>query len=331
MKEISSSLCVGSLLALAVFIVPVHAQQARSFVSNAVGNDGNAPNCTRNAPCRTFQTAHDNTLDLGEITVLDPGSYGAVTITKNISIINDGVGEAGILVSGGATAITVNAPLFAAVSLRGLTIKGIGFGGGTGIIFNTGALLSIEHCVIRNLTAAQLGVPGTGIFYSPAVSGGNVGLSVSDTVVTDNTSSGIYLLPRGNGLTNAVFTRVQSIHNGFDGFAVDFSQTTSGNATNRINVTIESSAAVLNARAGYEILTSAGAAPVFMNVIRSVAHGNQNGFLAPCCNTLAIGQSAIMGNGTTWAGNGIIETYGDNYVEGNIDNNPAFPFTHSRQ
>src|SRR5262249_20896376 len=196
-----------SLLASAVLLTwlasgAAQAQQARSLVSNAVGNDGNAPNCLRNAPCRSFQVAHDNTLDLGEITVLDPGSYGSVTINRNISIINDGVGEAGILVSGGNTGITINAPLTAAVSLRGLTIKGIGFGGGTGIIFNSGALLNIEHCVIRNLTAAQLGIPGTGIFYSPAVSGGNVGLSISDTVVTDNTSSGIYLLPRGNGLTN---------------------------------------------------------------------------------------------------------------------------------
>jgi hypothetical protein len=38
-----------------------------------------------------------------------------------------------------------------------------------------------------------------------------------------------------------------------------------------------------------------------------------------------------MGNGTTWSGNGFIETYGDNYVEGNLDNSPAFPFTRSRK
>src|SRR5262245_54941787 len=82
-------------------ILPADAQLARSFVSNEIGNDGNAPNCSRAAPCRTFQTAHNSTLASGEITVLDPGSYGAVTISKSISIINDGVGEAGALVSGG--------------------------------------------------------------------------------------------------------------------------------------------------------------------------------------------------------------------------------------
>jgi len=39
-------------LTLGVVAGPVHAQQSRSFVSG-LGNDGNAPNCTRTAPCRT--------------------------------------------------------------------------------------------------------------------------------------------------------------------------------------------------------------------------------------------------------------------------------------
>src|SRR5215470_15927524 len=128
MIHFRSSLLAIGVLALAVSIAPVHAQQARSFVSG-LGNDANAPNCTRTAPCRTFQVAHNSTLAAGEITVLDAGSYGAVTITKNISIINDGVGEAGVLVSGGFVGITINAGESDAVRLRGLTVKGIGFGG----------------------------------------------------------------------------------------------------------------------------------------------------------------------------------------------------------
>ena len=93
-------------LTLGLVAGPAHAQQSRSFVSG-LGNDANAPNCTRTAPCRTFQAAHDNTLDKGEITVLDAGSYGAVMITKNISIVNDSVGEAGVLVSGGGVGMSV--------------------------------------------------------------------------------------------------------------------------------------------------------------------------------------------------------------------------------
>src|SRR5262245_23455847 len=142
-------LAIAVLLSLSFHIVPAEAQFARTFVSS-LGNDGN--DCNRLTPCRTFQRAHDQTLALGEITVLDPGGYGAVTITKGISIINDGVGEAGALVSGGLNGITINAGPNGKVSLRGLTIKGIGFGGGNGIVFNSGNSLTIENCVVRNLS-----------------------------------------------------------------------------------------------------------------------------------------------------------------------------------
>src|SRR5437868_5626900 len=118
------TLIVAVLLGSGLAVAPAQAQLARTFVSSVNGNDAN--DCNRPTPCRTFQVAHDKTLPLGEITVLDPGGYGAVTITKGISIINDGVGEAGTLVSGGAIGITVNAGSTDHVSLRGLTVKGIG-------------------------------------------------------------------------------------------------------------------------------------------------------------------------------------------------------------
>src|SRR5882762_8056978 len=133
MTRITASLFLLTLLGLCLPLAPAEAQLARTFVSAASGNDVN--NCDRLTPCRTFQVAHNNTLANGEITVLDPGGYGAVTLTKTISIINDGVGEAGVLVSGGATGITINAAAADKISLRGLTIKGIGFGGGTGLRF----------------------------------------------------------------------------------------------------------------------------------------------------------------------------------------------------
>jgi len=97
-------------------------------VSAANGNDGNS--CGFGAPCRNFQRAHNQTNDQGEITVLNPGDYGMVTVKKSISIVNDGGGEAGVQVSGGtlgspAIGITIDAPN-AYVNLRGLTIQGIG-------------------------------------------------------------------------------------------------------------------------------------------------------------------------------------------------------------
>src|SRR5215469_5371524 len=203
MIRFRSSLLIGSVIALAVFTAPAHAQQSRSFVSG-LGNDANAPNCTRTAPCRTFQVAHDNTIANGEITVIDAGSYGSVTINRNISIINDGVGEAGALVSGGATGITVNAGPNDAVTLRGLTIKGIGFGGGNGILFTTGRSLALENCVIRNMTGAfPLGI---GVVFSAPTGS----FAVTNTTVTDNQSGGIFVIPTGGTgiVVNAVLNGV---------------------------------------------------------------------------------------------------------------------------
>jgi hypothetical protein len=57
-----------------------------------MGTDSGA--CTRAALCKAFASALTQTAAGGEIDVLDPASYGMVTITKAISIVNDGVGAA---------------------------------------------------------------------------------------------------------------------------------------------------------------------------------------------------------------------------------------------
>src|SRR5215475_8085084 len=192
-----SSLAVAILLGLCLLVSPAQAQLARTFVSS-LGNDAN--DCGRLTPCRTFQIAHNNTLPAGEITVLDPGGYGAVTITKGISIINDGVGEAGALVSGGLNGITINAGANDRITLRGITVKGIGFGGGNGIVFQSGRFLSIENCVVRNLTGtAQNQFIGYGIIFNPNSASE---LVVSNTVVTDNEGHGISVVPNPNFVVN---------------------------------------------------------------------------------------------------------------------------------
>src|SRR5262245_11980962 len=108
-----ASLFVATLLALSCHTVSAQTQLARTYVSS-LGND--AYDCNRLTHCRTFQRAHDTTLANGEITVLDPGGYGAVTITKTISIINDGVGEAGIRCRGAPSAsASMRAPMTGSV------------------------------------------------------------------------------------------------------------------------------------------------------------------------------------------------------------------------
>src|SRR3954452_3521594 len=93
-----------SLIASMVLTGALHAQATRTWVSG-VGDDANP--CSRTAPCKTFAGAISKTADKGEISVLDPGGFGAVTITKGITINGEGT-LAGILNAGSPAAITVN-------------------------------------------------------------------------------------------------------------------------------------------------------------------------------------------------------------------------------
>lgn len=109
-----------SAFALAALALPSAAQaigEPQTWVSG-VGNDANP--CSRTAPCKTFAGAISKTEAGGLISVLDPGGFGAVTITKSVTIDANG-GFAGVLVAG-TNGIVVDAP-GANVTLRGLTIE----------------------------------------------------------------------------------------------------------------------------------------------------------------------------------------------------------------
>src|SRR5437879_2834727 len=97
------------------------AQATRTWVSG-VGDDANP--CSRTAPCKTFAGAISKTAAGGEINVLDPGGFGAVTITKSITIKANGE-LAGVLVSG-TNGIVVAAGANDRVTLVGLDIDGLG-------------------------------------------------------------------------------------------------------------------------------------------------------------------------------------------------------------
>jgi hypothetical protein len=268
-----TSLAIAVLLCLSFDIVPAEAQFARTFVSS-LGNDAN--DCNRLTPCRTFQRAHDQTLALGEITVLDPGGYGAVTITKGISIINDGVGEAGALVSGGLVGITVNAGAADRVTLRGLTIKGIGFGGGNGIRFNSGASLIIENCVVRNLTGDAIQMLGN----VPADT--TRSLTLSNVMVTDNDANAIYIQPSGAGTASVVANRVEMYNNGAHGLALDGQNINSANGI--LLGAATDSVAANNGIAGFVASSTNPGGRVVLIVKRTLAHANAYGYLVDSVN-----------------------------------------------
>src|SRR5471030_2761015 len=96
--KIIAAFAVGLTFAGVLYAAPAQAQNARSFVS-AHGLDTNA--CTLAAPCRTLAAAFAATNASGEIDVLDTAGYGPLTITKAISIINEGSIASVLVPSGG--------------------------------------------------------------------------------------------------------------------------------------------------------------------------------------------------------------------------------------
>src|SRR5580704_12091741 len=90
------ALTAVAALGLMALAAPAHAQATRTWVSG-VGDDVNP--CSRTAPCKTFAGAISKTATGGYIDCLDPGGFGAVTITKSITIqCDEEIGH--VLVSG---------------------------------------------------------------------------------------------------------------------------------------------------------------------------------------------------------------------------------------
>jgi hypothetical protein len=168
------------VLTLAVTSI-ANAQATRTWVSG-VGDDANP--CSRTAPCKTFAGAISKTATAGEISVLDPGGFGAVTIVKSITINGDGT-LAGILASL-TNGVIVNATNTSVVYIRNLTINGAG-NGLNGIRYLAGKELHVENCAIYgfgNNTAGN----GHGI-VAPLGASGN--LFVRNTTIFNCAVAGI--------------------------------------------------------------------------------------------------------------------------------------------
>jgi hypothetical protein len=123
-----------------------HAQASRTWVSG-VGDDANP--ASRTAPAKTFSGAISKTAAGGEISVLDPGGYGSVTITKSLTI-DGSAGYASILASG-TNGIIINAGVNDVVTIRNLSIFGRG-DGIDGIRIIRAAEVNIESCVISEFS-----------------------------------------------------------------------------------------------------------------------------------------------------------------------------------
>jgi hypothetical protein len=133
------------------------------------GDDANP--CSRTAPCKTVQGAFAKTAQPdGEITTIDPGSYGNSNSYLSPFTINGGIdidGGANQIVLqntvSGIDGIDIAAPANDVVVLRHVDLEGFGIGL-HGINFISGKALYIEDSVIEGFT-------GDGVHVAPTAGG----------------------------------------------------------------------------------------------------------------------------------------------------------------
>jgi hypothetical protein len=182
----------GLLITVFLGLAPANAQATRTWVSG-VGDDVNP--CSRTAPCKTFAGAISKTAAGGEISVLDPGGFGTVTITKSLSIVSDG--SEGSILASGVTGIIINAGSTDVVSIYGLKMEGAGVTPGSyGIRVLQAGSVYISHTVIRGFK----GTPGYGVSVESATNATRVFLN---NVEINNNNVGIFV--HGGAAMNAVF------------------------------------------------------------------------------------------------------------------------------
>jgi hypothetical protein len=313
MIRLKSIVALPVLLALQA--TPAAAQAVRTWVSNS-GDDINP--CSLTAPCRTFSGAISKTSTGGEINALNNGTYGAVTITKAITI-NMEYNEAGVT-AGGTNGITVNAGPNDVVVLRGLDINGAQGSapspGLNGIRFVGGAALHVEKCLIRNFGGAS--PDGFGILFAP---GGVSQLFVSDTTITNNgnvgatTGGGIGVVPGGSGNARV---RIENVR--LDGNRLGLLvQSTSATAT--AAVTVDASSLSGNDSAGLAVLSLPSGGMLFSAMVnRATIVNNAVGLNAwGPVSTIRLGNSVLTANyeAAGMSNGGQVLSYQTNMINGN--------------
>jgi len=202
----TSSGFAGAALILVFASASANAQATRTWVSG-VGDDANP--CSRTAPCKTFAGAISKTARGGEISVLDPGGFGNVTITKSITINGTpGAGYGSILVPAASTGVIINitdpADTLRTVRLNWLDINGAGTAANGIRILSSVPSSSV---VVENTNID--GYTGRGI-SDERTSGGK--LVVSNAAIRHTQDSGIRVAAGGTNKIDVTLTGVR-IHN----------------------------------------------------------------------------------------------------------------------
>ena len=267
------------------------AQATRTWVSG-VGDDANP--CSRTAPCKTFAGAISKTAACGEIDALDPGGFGAVTITKAITI--DGTGTlAGILASL-TTGIIVNIPPTAAndvVTIRGLSIDGA-CNGIRGMNILSADEVNVEDCVIFRFA-------NEGILVNASAA---TRLNVRNSVIRDNVGDGVGVTTSGGQVKGTLYNS-SLIGNGTGIHA-------------KLNARLVADQCNISGSTNNGVLAD-GSTGVARITNSSISNNGSNGVSAPAGGVVEINNDDIynnLGSGALVSG-GTVETFGNNRIKAN--------------
>jgi hypothetical protein len=289
-KSLTTSPLITVFFMIALCVLSANAQATRTWVSGGTGDDANP--CSRTAPCKTFAGAISKTAAGGEINAMDPGGFGAVTITKSLTI--NGAGTLSSVLSAGTFGITINAAATDVVVLRNLSITGVSRSPSTGATFGIRILaagkVNIENCDIREFGTAGIGVDS-----------GTVGVSVKDTSIVD-TVNGIRVLAAATG-TTMTLDNVELL-----------ASTTGLNVDGNAIVNARNSNFSQNSTAGIATL---GTSQVNLEGILIAL--NTTGISAGGSSAVRMSNVHVLNNGTglAAAASGVIASFSNNKIAGN--------------
>jgi hypothetical protein len=287
-----------NLLKLSIFVLLAAAlsfgQATRTWVSG-VGDDANP--CSRTAPCKTFAGAISKTAPGGEIDALDPGGFGALTITKSITLDGGGGQVASVLVAG-TNGIVVAAGAGDIVIIRNLRFDGLRGGGNanaglSGIKWISGKALHIENCTIFGFNNNAIDINKS--------DGGKA--FVIDTVAANNGNAGL----QNANTNNYVAVLVDNSH---------FDDNVSGVVSASFsNIAVRNSEASGNSGTGFLVSASLGTGE--LQLVNSTAWNNGTGISAgggAVPSLVRMTGSSLFGNGVGIQinSNGTVSSAGNN-------------------
>ena len=278
--------------------------QTRTWVSG-VGDDLNP--CSRTAPCKTYAGAISKTAKDGEISTLDPGGFGAVTITKSITINGGGGGQGyGSILAAAVNGVNINitdaADVRKSVRIDGVNINGVSTGL-DGIRMVAGNTLHVANTTIDGFT-------GDGIDMDFSAAHGN-----ATTLIVENTrirNCG------GNGIRTDAFGAADKINAVISNVVV----TKCNIGINFVNGTLGTvNESTVGRSTSHGLQVGEPSSGSNMNVVSTlIANNGGTGVNVLNSSRARIADTKIFQNATSLAPANLVDSGGNNSIAGNTAN-----------